>query len=581
MLFSRRTKRKTTEATPVHYPPTGTAIHSSPPLSSSPPPYSAHYSQSAYQLPLGTPPPPPRRPPGIPALPAVPVPAPLRLRRTSPQSVTPVYQQPSVHQREWSSSLDLPSAPVSGVPSIPPISDQTTGHSNVTVHDKVADKFGHIISLIDEEAFGGESELLITLPQAPDPVFDQSCIRGGNDDLILDRALLPSRTKPKPGKQTNVFSKLDSYLNSRLPNSLPPLRVYLPTYPLLCLAAKYSASAYQLPSSAGERKDFVSANTHTRAKAMVIKSVPIDDKKTIVFAIRGTSMLSLHDWGINLSTQPVSPAGFLDDAGNLCHSGFLKVAKAMVGPIAIRLRQLLQENPSRSACSLLLTGHSAGGAVAALLYSHMLSSTVSSELSVLTGCFKRVHCVTFGAPPVSLLPLQKPDRAQARLRKCIFFSLMNEGDPVVRAEKAYVRSLIDLLACPNPHRADQCHKCSYIGTTVGVLQASMSKLDLSLKPNPKKNDRTGRSYPHHHGKQKFWWDVPTAILSNAGRLIVLRVPKGRQGKKAEEDAVTANIVSDEQLRKVIFGDPLMHSMGLYQERVEALAVRAVTGRLLD
>ncbi|RMZ74962.1 hypothetical protein DV737_g5586, partial [Chaetothyriales sp. CBS 132003] len=464
-------------------------------------------------------------------------------------------------------------------------------HSSVTIHDQVADKFGHVISLIDEEAFGGESELLITLPHAADPVPDQSCIRGGrggrggrgdgNDHLGLDRALLASGPKPKPGRQTNVFSKLDSYLNSRLPRSLPPLRVYLPTYPLLCLAAKYSASAYQSPSSAAERKDFVSPNTHTRAKAMVIKSVPIDDKKTIVFAIRGTSMLSLHDWGINLSTQPVSPAGFLDDAGNLCHSGFLKVAKAMVGPIAARLRQLLQENPSRSACSLLLTGHSAGGAVAALLYSHMLSSTVSSELSILTACFKRVHCVTFGAPPVSLLPLQKPDRAQASLRKCIFFSLMNEGDPVVRAEKAYVRSLIDLLACPNPHGADQCHKCSYVGTTAGVLQASMSKLDLSLKPNSKQNGRNGRSCPHHHGKQKFWWDVPMATLSNAGRLVVLRVPKGRKGKRTEEGAVTASVVSDEQLRKVIFGDPLMHSMGVYQERVEALAVRAVTGRLLD
>ncbi|RMD43365.1 hypothetical protein DV735_g1777, partial [Chaetothyriales sp. CBS 134920] len=505
MFFSRRRKNKTTEAAPVHYPPPVAPV---------------------YQPPV-------------------------------------VYEQPAVCQRPWNSCLDLPTASAPCQP--PPVVDPTARYSSATVHDQIADKFGHVISLIDEDAFGGESELLITIPRPDDAVPDQPLMRGGggNNEAVLDRGLRPSRSRPKPGKQTNVFSKLDSYLNSRLPTSLPPLRVYLPTYPLLCLAAKYSASAYQSPSSAVERKDFVSANPHTRAKAMVIKSVAIDDKKTIVFAIRGTSMLSLHDWGINLSTQPVSPAGFLDDAGNLCHSGFLKVAKAMVGPIAARLRQLLQEDPSRSSCSLLLTGHSAGGAVAALLYSHMLSSTVSSELNTLTGCFKRVHCVTFGAPPVSLLPLQKPETAKGRLRKCIFFSLMNEGDPVVRAEKAYVRSLIDLLACPNPHRADQCPKCSYLGTPtngsgngsgrIPAQASSTSRLDLSLKANKPLAKKQGRCCPHHTGKHKFWWDVPTATL----------------------------IVTDDELRKVMFGDPLMHSMGLYQERVEALAVRAVTGRLLD
>jgi len=75
-----------------------------------------------------------------------------------------------------------------------------------------------------------------------------------------------------------------------------------------------------------------------------------------------------------------------DDPGNLCHSGFLSVARKMVKPVAARLRQLLEEDPSRSSCSLLMTGHSAGGAVASLLYSHMLAGVVRSELNTLTGC---------------------------------------------------------------------------------------------------------------------------------------------------------------------------------------------------
>ena len=75
-----------------------------------------------------------------------------------------------------------------------------------------------------------------------------------------------------------------------------------------------------------------------------------------------------------------------DDPGNLCHSGFLSVARKMKQPVAARLRALLEEDPSRSNCSLLITGHSAGGAVASLLYAHMLAEGIKSELNVLTGC---------------------------------------------------------------------------------------------------------------------------------------------------------------------------------------------------
>ena len=58
----------------------------------------------------------------------------------------------------------------------------------------------------------------------------------------------------------------------------------------------------------------------------------------------------------------------------------------MVKPVAARLRSLLEEDPSRSTCSLLMTGHSAGGAVASLLYAHMFAEVARSELNVLTGC---------------------------------------------------------------------------------------------------------------------------------------------------------------------------------------------------
>ncbi|KAK5457271.1 hypothetical protein LTS15_005052 [Exophiala xenobiotica] len=440
----------------------------------------------------------------------------------------------------------------------PPYPAPSTNTAGNDLHRKIDDKLGDVISLIDEEAFTGSvRELAISIPDSPVPEYNQPYSFSERDIRRQEN----SHARPKKqcqSKQVNVFSKLDLYLNSRLPASLPPLR--------------YSASAYHSPLSPSERKDFVSADNRLGTKTMVIKSIPCDDKNTVVFAIRGTSMLSMRDWGINLSTDPVSPAGFLDDQGNLCHSGFLKVAKAMARPIATRLRQLLEENPSRTSCSLLITGHSAGGAVASLLYAHMLATTVQSDLNILTGCFKRVHCITFGAPPISLLPLQKPDTADGRLKKCLFHSFINEGDPVARAERTYIKSLVDLLSRPVPQLQQQPGKIT--ASPLNMLGASMSRLDLSLNLNPKKNNHQ----PAKPKKQlvptrKMWWEVPPATFSNAGRLVVLRVPDG-----GTENDVTACIVRDEQLRQVVFGDPLMHAMDLYARRIETLAVRAVTGK---
>ena len=266
---------------------------------------------------------------------------------------------------------------------------------------------------------------------------------------------------------------------------------------------------------------------------MVLNSVPLDDMNTIVFAIRGTSLLSPRDWGVNWHTDPESPKGFLDDEGNLCHRGFLKVARAMVKPIATRIRALLQENPSRASCSLVITGHSAGGAVASLLYAHMVSTSSSarSELNILTGCFKRVHCVTFGAPPISLLPLSKPN--ERRLQKSVFLSFVNEGDPVARAEKAYVKSLAQLIASPPPKK-----------TAFGQV-----------------------------------WRVPEGTLCCAGRVVILRVPeRNTKGRPGGEDDVTASVVTDAQLRGVIWGDMQSHAMDVYAQRVERLAIKRVTGK---
>lgn len=332
------------------------------------------------------------------------------------------------------------------------------------LYDAINNKFDAVINSIDGNRFSGQEQDLMIYENAQQKSSSHSLATGEFRNQGPNHA----RQMVGTGKGSNHFSKVWLYSNSRLPQHLPPFKVYMPTYPLLCLAATYSERVYTPPrSKTKETETHIPSDWRTGTKAMVLKSIPVDDMNTVVFAIRGSE--GFMDWAVNYNTAPSIPEGFLEDSSNLCHAGFLYVARKMIKPVAERLRVLLEENPARSNCSLLITGHSAGGAVAALLYAHMMSTKIESELSYLTGFFKRVHCITFGAPPVSLRALQKPE--DKRHHKSLFFAFINEGDPVPRADKNFVKSLLKLYASPAPSP-------SVLASTI----TSMSKLNLSNPP---------------------------------------------------------------------------------------------------
>jgi hypothetical protein len=121
----------------------------------------------------------------------------------------------------------------------------------------------------------------------------------------------------------------------------------------------------------------------------------------------------------------------------------------------------------------------------------------------------------------------------------MFFGFINEGDPVARADKTYVKSLLELYAKPAA--------CS---------------------------------------RHKPTWNVPEATLSLAGRLVILRgrhspssLKNSASTNTKKADTVEAVTATDEDLRGLVFGDPLMHTMDLYAQRIERLATEAVVGRL--
>ncbi len=167
--------------------------------------------------------------------------------------------------------------------------------------------------------------------------------------------------------------------------------------------------------------------------------------------------------------------------------------------------------------------------------------------------------MTFGTPPISLLPLKKP--TTLRHKKSLFMSFINEGDPVPRADKAYVRSLLRLYASPTP------------GPSCNV---TLPALKLSKNKQPKaKTLHSGPAVPIP--TPTYTWKIPPGTLSNAGRLVVLR--GSQTGIASLEDDVRAEITSDQQLRSVVFGDPVMHMMKIYARRVEVLATKAVTAKI--
>jgi hypothetical protein len=198
----------------------------------------------------------------------------------------------------------------------------------------------------------------------------------------------------------------------------------------------------------------------------------------------------------------------------------------------------------------------------------MTSEVAQSELTHLASFFKRVHCVTFGAPPVSLFPLQHPEGR--RHKKSLFFAFANEGDPVVRADKAIIKSLLKLYAVPAP--SDPCKiVCPIVNAVApGLVPPRLKKKKSNHALKASSWPGSGQGQVHVYQP----WKVPASTLSLGGRILLLRP---RYGGIGPEDLELCG-VTDEMLRTVVYGDPMAHAMKLYSRRIEMMATKAATGQ---
>lgn len=190
------------------------------------------------------------------------------------------------------------------------------------VIDQICERFNDVMTLIDREKYlGNESKLFICQKDSTSSTTDVSTAgQTGSSKKKKDKSAKKDHSQARGqntmaaasgGVSGNYFAKVELYANSRLPMNLPPLKLYIPTWPLLCLAAQYSERVYEKPR--GKERDVqVDADFRAGTKAMVIKSVPVAHMNTIVFAIRGTA--TFMDWAVNLKTDSTSPIGFLVSA---------------------------------------------------------------------------------------------------------------------------------------------------------------------------------------------------------------------------------------------------------------------------
>lgn len=349
-------------------------------------------------------------------------------------------------------------------------------------------------------------------------------------------------------ERSTLAKKAALFKNSRLPLQLPAFSTTLPAWSMICRAVHASADCYDSEAST-RRGTYTPANTSKDTKAMIVDDQLIDGSRLIIVSIRGTQFKCLADWSVNKAADPVKPSGFFDDDENECHAGFLQVTKAMVGQVAAQLQQF---TASSTPPSLLFTGHSAGGAVAAMLYSHMLSTSITSDLTTLADQFSSISCVTFGAPPLSLRPLPRREHGDG-----VFLSFANEGDPVLRlSNAAYVKSLVKLMTASPPSAAASVPSVKVVRHSRGTRVIRQALPTAPATP----------------WEELPLWPTPPAPLTNAGDVILLR--------DCESGGCSASYVTSEELSDVIFGDLAQHTTDAYFRRIKDMAFAAMMGRNL-
>ncbi|OCK99460.1 alpha/beta-hydrolase [Cenococcum geophilum 1.58] len=296
----------------------------------------------------------------------------------------------------------------------------------------------------------------------------------------------------------------------------------------------------------------------TKVSALyVAERVSVDDGRltTIVVSIRGSK--SIVDWMVNANNHAADVKDFInmetlnmltgqnDTGALLVHRGFLASARELAPKIRPHLESALRSNPGN--VNVIFTGHSAGGAVASLLYAHFFSNTFTLY-SFLDAAHISLSIITFGAPPIfsrDILPIFS-SIPPGLVGKGELWSIVNEGDPVPRADDAYIRVLLRLI----------------------------QKTDAAGAPAPT-NRFLGFA---QRGSSKPRQQLPPLSLHALGTLIVLRDANADAADPEAEEELRAEVLRPQELGTLLFANFFAHKMNSYLEGVGRVARGEVNGK---
>ncbi|SPQ20772.1 49df7fc9-f316-4213-be5e-f303876c423e [Thermothielavioides terrestris] len=305
--------------------------------------------------------------------------------------------------------------------------------------------------------------------------------------------------------------------------------VRLPTSPFCNFEHDYIVS----PSVGGRTKAVVSTIV-TPAADMENEFLP-----ALVIAVRGSA--SKVDHMVNANSR--ARTAFEYDGRSIdAHSGFMNSAEALEDVFAERIRLYVQRR--RSNAHIIFTGHSAGGAVATLLFLRRLLGSGSAPDA-------RLSCITFGAPPVVSQALNFEELAPRRpLGLCL--NIINEFDVVSRADRPYILSLVNMMR-------------SLYG------QPAIPD-DVDITRDADDSPRSGAANAQQTSGSENIWPLPPPMYHHVGSRVLLLTRLDDDGRVC----LKACEVPKDVFQQLLFCRVEVHRRACYSDRMQRLEKRELS-----
>ncbi|KAH6879393.1 Alpha/Beta hydrolase protein [Thelonectria olida] len=266
-----------------------------------------------------------------------------------------------------------------------------------------------------------------------------------------------------------------------------------------------------------------------------------DATKTLFVSVRGTASAADNMVNLNNESQDTVTSFDLGLEGTpvLAHRGFLACTNVLLPWFTEEI--IRQVELDDSLAHIVFTGHSAGGAVAALAFLHFACQNIAKLSSVF------LSLITFGAPPITSVNVA--ELAKGRLGVKYVLAFVNEFDLVPRLDHTYMLSVVDL------------YRSRY----------GLPPTSLDGRPDYMRGD--GRRH----------WELPPPDHHIVGDIVILRsnIAHGAEGQAYDSEPDGSETpsqrldmvqVSHGEFEQLLFCDLSAHSCQVYLERLKELSL---------